>query len=252
MLVLLPPSETKVSGGEPGSRLDWGRLSFRSQDPVRASLVDQLIALARDTEASRKALKLGPQGDPEIARNRELLASPVLPALQRYTGVLYDALDFASLPEAAKRRASNHVAVGSALFGIIRASDPIPAYRLSWDSRLPAGTPKAQWKPSAQSVWDEIDAFVLDLRSEGYRSFQPAPADRGVWVNLVAPGPSGARRPIGHANKASKGLLVRSLLLDRARIESVDDLVGWGRSAGWNFDPVSATPGEIDLVISGS
>ncbi len=61
-----------------------------------------------------------------------------MPAIERYTGVLYDALDIGSLRGSAATRARTRLAVGSALFGLVRADDPVPAYRLSASSKLPA------------------------------------------------------------------------------------------------------------------
>ena len=54
-----------------------------------------------------------------------------MPALDRYTGVLYDALSPATLGPAARARAEREVVVASALFGAVRGGDPLPAYRLS-------------------------------------------------------------------------------------------------------------------------
>jgi cytoplasmic iron level regulating protein YaaA (DUF328/UPF0246 family) len=252
MLIVVPPSETKVSGGRDGSALDLDALSFQAQNPLRRSLVDQLVMLAGNQEASLKALKLGPKGLPEVARNAELLSSPVMPAISRYTGVLYDAVGLASLEPVGRKHLDSSVAIFSALFGLIRASDYIPAYRLSWDSALPAGKPARQWAESGVDVWAEVPDFVLDLRSEGYRALAPVPAERGVFVNLVQPGRLGSRRALGHANKASKGALVRALVSDQVRLSSAAELVAWGQSAGWMFDPDSHHDGHIELVISGN
>jgi len=252
VLVVLPPSETKVSGGQDGTCLEWGALSFPAQNPTREALAAQLVELSADLDEARRALKLGPKGDPEVLRNRELMSSPTLPALSRYTGVLYDALDVATLPAASRQWAIEHVVVFSALFGAIRASDPIPAYRLSWDSALPAGKPAAQWASVAGSLWDEVPGFILDLRSEGYRSISPLPENRGVWVNFVRPGSRGSRKPLGHANKATKGRLTRALALVTAEVSSVAELVAWGTHAGFSIDATSHRDGQVDLVVSGS
>ena len=67
MLVLLPPSETKRDGGDgPPLRLD--ALSFPSLDPLRAALLDELVTLAADAPASRRALGISAAQDAEIAR----------------------------------------------------------------------------------------------------------------------------------------------------------------------------------------
>jgi cytoplasmic iron level regulating protein YaaA (DUF328/UPF0246 family) len=252
MLVLLPPSETKVAGGTPGTSLDLTQLSFASQNSLREALLHQVLELCADEARALKALKLGPKGAPEVERNRELLSSPLMPALERYTGVLFDHLDVDTLDTKARTWIGETVAVFSALFGLIRAADPIPAYRLSFDSRL-SGRPLAtQWSQGAGAAWDEVDGFVLDLRSEGYRKLSALPEGKGVFVSLVTPGPPGSRKALGHANKSVKGKLVRALAETGATLESVDDVVAWGSAHGYFFDPESHRDGVVDLVISGS
>ncbi|MBC8091325.1 MAG: peroxide stress protein YaaA, partial [Pseudonocardia sp.] len=104
MLVLLPPSETKLDGGD-GPPLHLDALHHPELDPLRRDLVDTLVHLASDVDASRAALGLSPRQNVEIARNAALHTAPTMPALRRYTGVLYDALDYASLRPAERARA---------------------------------------------------------------------------------------------------------------------------------------------------
>ena len=252
MLVLLPPSETKVSGGEPGTSLDLSQLSFSMQNPVRSALLQQVVELSEDETAALAALKLGPKGAPEVQRNQEVLRSPVMPALERYTGVLFDALGVQDLEPEAREWVRDTVAVFSALFGLVRAFDPIPAYRLSFDSKLSGGSLVGQWAQVTEELWEQVPDFVLDLRSEGYRKLAPVPPGRGVFVSLVKEGPVGARKAVGHANKSVKGALVRSLAVSGARCDSVEDVVSWGSTHGYDFDVDSLREGVIDLVISDS
>ena len=252
MLVLLPPSETKVSGGEPGTSLDLSQLSFAAQNPVRSALLQQVVKLSADETAALSALKLGPKGAPEVQRNQEALRSPVMPALERYTGVLFDALDVHDLEPVPRAWVEDTVAVFSALFGLLRAFDPIPAYRLSFDSKLSGGPLATQWAQVTKEVWEQVPDFVLDLRSEGYRKLAPVPPGQGVFVSLVKEGPVGSRKAVGHANKSAKGTLVRSLAITGARCDSVEEVVSWGSTHGYAFDMDSLGEGVIDLVISGS
>lgn len=248
MLFLLPPSETKLDGGSGMSGLDLAALSFPQLGDVRREVVDRLLVLSSDREASMAALKLGPRLGIEVDRNRALVSSPTMPALGRYTGVLFDPVGAAGLDDAAWRWAREHVVVHSALFGLVRAGDPIPAYRLSHDSRLPGGSLKATWARAVSSVLDElVDAgeFVVDLRSEGYVALGPAPRPGSAFVRVVSDA-TGRRRALNHFNKKSKGLLVRRLLLDRPELASSDDLVAWAAAQGIVLDP---TPGgELALV----
>ena len=55
MLVLLPPSEGKASGGR-GAPLDLARLSHPALNPVRARLVDALQAAALDDPRVKELL----------------------------------------------------------------------------------------------------------------------------------------------------------------------------------------------------
>ena len=101
MRLLLPPSETKRDGGA-GGVLDLHELSFGSLTPVRAATTAALTEFASQPADMMRALKLGPRQAHEVDRNRDLLRSPTMPALDRYTGVLFDALDAPSLDARAR------------------------------------------------------------------------------------------------------------------------------------------------------
>jgi cytoplasmic iron level regulating protein YaaA (DUF328/UPF0246 family) len=248
VLFLLPPSETKLDGGSGMSGLDLAALSFPQLGDVRRDVADRLLVLSSDREASMAALKLGPRLTAEVDRNRALESSPTMPALGRYTGVLFDPVAAAGLDDATLRWAHEHVVVHSALFGLVRAGDPIPAYRLSHDSRLPGPSLRTTWSRAVSSVLGElVDAgeFVVDLRSEGYVALGPAPRPGSAFVRVVSDA-SGRRKALNHFNKKSKGLLVRRLLLDRPELGSCADLVAWAAGRGIVLDP---TPdGELALV----
>ena len=137
MLILLPPSEGKTSPTK-GPRLAWPKLSFPELATVRKEVADALVRLCNGPAAkARTALGISARQDDELARNQALLTAPTAPAGDVYTGVLYDALDLASLDARARRRAASDIAIASALFGILRVTDRIPAYRLSADTTLP-------------------------------------------------------------------------------------------------------------------
>lgn len=216
MIVLLPPSETKRAGGD-GPPLSLDTLSTPALNGLRAELVGELITLAADRPACRKALGISPSQDAEIDRNAALCTSPTLPAIRRYTGVLYDALDVESLTGAAAGRARERLAVGSALFGLLRAGDHIPAYRLSAGSKLPGRpTLAARWKPVLEPVLAEIaeQQLVVDLRSGSYAALGRVPG--AVSVDVVAEHADGRRTTVSHFNKAHKGRLARALATTRS------------------------------------
>lgn len=234
MLVLLPPSETKRAGGD-GAPLDLAALTAPELTPVRSGLIEALVELAGDVPASRSALGLTARQDEEIARNARLRTSPTLPALARYTGVLYDALDVPSLTRAQRARAGRRLAVGSALFGLVRADDPVPAYRLSAGSSLP-GRPslRSLWRPALTPVLRGLDELVVDLRSGSYAAL--APAAGAVTVQVLSERPDGAHTVVSHFNKAHKGRLARLLATSTAEPDDVGSLRRVLRRAGLHVE----------------
>ncbi|MBB5909330.1 peroxide stress protein YaaA [Actinoalloteichus hymeniacidonis] len=223
MLVLLPPSETKASGGD-GPPLDLDALSFPELTEVRRSLAESLVTLAADRPASLAALGLSPRQESEVDRNATLFTSPTLPALARYTGVVYDALDLASLSTADRLRADRRLVVSSALFGLVRGGDRIPGYRLSAGSRLPgAGTLRGRWRPVAGPVLAEWAGLIVDLRSGAYAALAEAPA--AVTVRVLSEDASGVRSVVSHANKHLKGRLARALVRIESEPTDIDEVV---------------------------
>ena len=235
MLFLLPPSETKLDGGSAGSRLDVTGLSFGALEAPRRASLALLHEMTRDDVAAARALRLGPTQAHEIERNRVVSSSPTMPALARYTGVLFDPLDVSSLDAASWRWAQRHVVVHSALFGLVRAADEIPAYRLSHDSKVGGTTLKKVWRAPVSGVLAGLDEPVVDLRSEGYVGLGPA-GDGSTYVRVVSDA-GDRRRALNHFNKKSKGLFVRALLTDRPDLADVHDLAEWARGRGFVIEP---------------
>jgi uncharacterized protein len=234
VLVLLPPSETKAPGGD-GPPLDLAALTAPDLTAIRTELVENLVKLADDVPAARAALGLSPKQDDEIARNAALWTSPTMPALHRYTGVLYDALDVASMTRAQRARAGRRLAVGSALFGFVRADDPVPAYRLSAGSALPGlPTLRALWKPALTPVLAGVDELVVDLRSGSYTSLAPVPG--AVTLEVLSERPDGSRAVVSHFNKAHKGRVARLLATTTGEPTDVVRLRGLLRRAGLHVE----------------
>ena len=230
MRILLPPSETKLKGGAAHS----GRfaLSFPVQDPSRLDILVPLEALCRDNPAeAARILKLGPKSLEELANNR-FTDAPVMPAIDRYTGVLYSATGVEGWTSNQRAWAADHVFIHSALFGIISSADPIPAYRLSYDTRLSGLPLKDFWLGSLGSAITEMAAgdWVLDARSAGYRDLAPVPPGvTSLYLEVVS---KAGGKALNHFNKVHKGELVAALVADSIELASVDDFLAWAGGRG--------------------
>lgn len=247
MLILLPPSETKRTGGSGVLHVDSLR-GGAELAAVRAAVREALVELSADPAAAAKPLKLGVKNHGELEHNLRLGESGVMPSIERYTGVLYDALDAQSLDGVARSWIDARVLIQSALFGLISASDEIPAYRLSAGSRLPAlGEPlKRVWSRAHDRVALDDGGLVLDLRSQDYVALAPLPDGVGYFLNVVQRGPDGAVRALNHFNKAAKGDLVRRLAMANADPSTAAELVDWGAAAGLELQ---VDEGDREVVL---
>ncbi|TFD31241.1 YaaA family protein [Cryobacterium cryoconiti] len=248
MLILLPPSETKRLGGIE-LPLDLQHLQYPSLVAQRRVLVRSLQSLAKHPDAMMAALKLGRTQSGEVERNRMLDSSATMPAIDRYTGVLYDALDSGTLTPAERDWAGRNVAVHSALFGPIGALDLIPAYRLSSDSKLPDLALKKHWAAAVSGALAGTGGLLLDLRSNGYVALGPVPAGpEAVFLRVVTETIDGRTRALNHFNKKAKGHFTRALIRHGQSFDTARDLLDWAPGAGFEVRPGAA--GELDLVVS--
>ena len=228
--MLLPPSETKATGGV-GASLDLTSLRFPGLLEARQQMVSAVTDLCLDLPAARAALAVSPTKDSEIVATAGLRSAATMPAMLRYTGVLYEALDIPHLPPAARTRAGERLLIQSALFGLIAGRDAVPAYRLSAGSALPGiGGIPAFWRPRLAVPMASLDRPLVDLRSGAYGAFAPLPD--AITVRVVTENAAGQRTVVSHFNKATKGLLARALVTSRAEIDTVAAVARVARRAG--------------------
>lgn len=230
-VLLLPPSERKAPGG---SRRSWGD---------RPTTFEQLRAARSQVAAAAGIAADGPS----------------LPALQRYTGVLYDALDVGGMPAGLRRRASANVLIVSGLAGLVSGGDPVPAYTLPIGTVVPGlGGLASWWRPRLSAVLDArvAGAVVWDLLPAAHAAaWTPGGSWRVRWrVRVLREDPrTGARQVVSHDNKTAKGALARLVLTTGARGPAA--LVGWEGPGGYALDPGSSaytrSGGVLDLVRRG-
>lgn len=214
--ILLPPSRGVREGGD--TSVTWADTHLADGDLGTARR--RVIAAARKLRGEALADAIGGEAAVTAARQmlRDIHRAPTMPAVERYAGVVYDHLDVAGLPAAARRRAHRHVATISGLFGPLGGGDAIPAYRLLMLARLPepVGRLATFWRPHVAS-WIEARvsgaSTIIDLLSTEYAAAVPAAARRrGRWITVEFVGADGRRVP-GTIGKQRKGALARALLL---------------------------------------
>jgi cytoplasmic iron level regulating protein YaaA (DUF328/UPF0246 family) len=190
LFILIPPSEGKASGGTypPLSQLNehaqqaYGRLmNFKGDVGALYGLKD-------------KALKQA------LMVNQTLLSSPTLPAIERYSGVVYEGIDYPSLSKEAKNFFNDHVRIISAMFGLLAPLDLIPDYKLKIE------------KLDLAKFWRSIIAkqlegyFIIDLLPQAHQ--KAVAYTQGLGIEFVM-SKKGKVMPAGHHGKLIKGKFVR-------------------------------------------
>ncbi|MER1997827.1 MAG: peroxide stress protein YaaA [Arthrobacter sp.] len=252
MLILLPPSEGKTRP-QTGPAVNSDGLHF----PELVSARKEVLAALMETSAAENAhevLGVGATLAAEVQRNTVLETEPCAPAHRIYSGVLYDALGYASLTPAQQAAAEDTVVVISALWGAIGFGDAIPAYRLSMGTNLPGcGRLAAFWKKafSEPLARHSEGRLVVDCRSSTYAAaWQPAPQNTAAVNVFQLRG--GERKVVSHFAKHTRGELARHLLTrDGSAPATVEEL----RSAAaerWEAElvpPAGRKPWQLNLIL---
>lgn len=249
-LVLLPPSEGKAPGGR-GRPLSLARLSFPILGDQRERTIDALVRAMRSPVAARAKL-LGVKGEvltDATAADLAIRTAPTMPAIERFTGVLYDELDVASLSTRDRRRLDDNVVVFSGVFGLLSPRDLVPDHRLKMSATLPTiGKVATAWRSHitdalaprivGTTVWDLLpNEHAAAWRPSAVGT--PGGPDARIAVRFLDEGPRrrGARTftTVSHWNKLLKGALVRFVLATGAR--DPDALAKFRHPQGYRYDP---------------
>ena len=242
MLILLPPSEGKTAP-ETGPPLDLAALAFPAALTARRQRV--LAALVRLSAAKRPkraldALGLSAGQAGELERNAALPDAPCAPAADVYTGVLYERLRLPELPRAARDR----VLIASALWGVLRPDDPIPAYRMAMGAQLPRlGPLPAFWRPALRKALPD-GGLVVDLRSGTYAAAW-TPREAEVVSVRAFTERDGRRTAVSHMVKATRGDVARLLL---AAPVPPEDAAGVAELVAASGLEVELSAGTLDVL----
>jgi cytoplasmic iron level regulating protein YaaA (DUF328/UPF0246 family) len=241
MRILLPPSETKRIGTS-GNRLRLDQLTFPELEPARLRILRELIKVSKLKDAPTR-IGISERMRELLDSNTSIWNSPTSPAIEIYDGVLFDALDFKSLSNASKQRATESLLITSAAFGLVGAGDFIPAYRLSATSKLlKNATLSAYWNQALRSIDIEED-LIIDLRSGSYENFwSPHEGVNYLRIKIMElDSNTGRKQAVSHFNKATKGKIAREFVQTRKHLRTHEDIErlltysGW-KIAGESFD----------------
>ena len=240
-VLLLPPSEGKTAGGEGTWNPTDGVFGPHLAD-ARREISDRLRTYSRRAPKADLVQLFGVTGTHleravEVAR-AGLSGAPARRARERYTGVVWQHFDIASMSVDDQRWAGTNVWIVSAAMGLVAADDPIPDYRLKMSARLPKiGLVSSWWRPRLANAVAELlarDQAIDLLPKEHANVFDPTGvAKLTTRVRFVSASGSSAA---GHAAKAAKGIAARALVVRRG--ENCEDVLANTPIPLFTFDSV--------------
>ena len=216
MKILLAPSETKRSGGSCRFRLS--SLIFPQLEPLRRRCLDAYMAILARNDPAELSAMFGLKKPDEIARHaaRDLPKSPAMPAIERYTGVVFDHLDYGTLSSGARAYLHAHLLLHSNLFGFLRADDCIPEYRLKQGAPIGDLIVEKLYREHGTPLMDALleGEEILDLRA-GFYARVYTPSRPYTVLRFLKNG-----KVVSHWAKAYRGRVLRAVA--EAEAHSID------------------------------
>ncbi|HSR74738.1 MAG TPA: YaaA family protein, partial [Sulfurovum sp.] len=211
-------SETKKPGGD--LSFNPSTLLFESLLPHRTKLLHTYINILQKGDIPTLSKMFGLKKEADIlAHKKDIIHELTMKAIQRYTGVAFDYLDYENLDRKAQEYIDSHVILFSNLFGPIRASDLIPEYKLKQGE--PVGEIRTE-KFYHEHSGKLMDAYlaeeeILDLRAGFYDKFYK-PSKPYTTLKFIKDG-----KVVSHWAKAYRGIVLREIA--KAKIESLKEFV---------------------------
>lgn len=203
LIILIPPSEGKTMNGE-------GPPFENSDKNIR-----KMFNTVKKFDGDRGKL-FGLKGialEKANAANKNLYKIPTMPAMDRYRGVVYSAIEYKTLNDTEQARFNDRVRIISAMMGYVSPEMDIPDYKMKIDNLGAADF----WKPIISK--NLKDKFVVDLLPQSHK--KAVSYDSGIEIEFYYD-KGGKLVPAGHHGKIIKGKFIRWMITEN--ITYVDDI----------------------------
>ncbi|XPV68714.1 MAG: YaaA family protein [Halarcobacter sp.] len=172
MKILLAPAETKNSGG---TQNPFCKNNFCFEDlfPKREEIFDIYEDFINNSTIEELSSWFGLKKLEDVAKYKTSLKDkPTMKAINRYSGVAFDALAYNSLDKRIQNYIDENVVIFSNLFGPLLAKDLIPDYKYKQGAKLPnINVEKFYMDNFTEKLDDFVADEVIDLRAGFYEKF---------------------------------------------------------------------------------
>jgi cytoplasmic iron level regulating protein YaaA (DUF328/UPF0246 family) len=215
MYILFSPSEGKNSGGC-GKKLS--HLLFGLDKRTDILNAYNSIMERGDTELLQQLFGIKKSTDyaPYV---QNLFEADCMAAIERYSGVAYDYLDYTSLNERSRGYLQEHTVIFSNLFGPIMGGDFLPNYKVKQGNSIEDIAPDKFYKEHFSRDLDLLlqKHDILDLRAGYYDKFYKIPYPY-TTLKFIKEG-----KVVSHWAKAYRGIVLRRAA--QHQIGSIEDLM---------------------------
>ena len=215
MKILIPPSEGKAKV-KPTKTL-FSKTNFRFEREVNQ--VVRLLELIDDEDlrsvygtSAEKALMFHRQ-------NQDIFNSPCAPAIERYTGVVYEHISWSTISEKAKNYMEKYVYIFSGLFGLLTPNTLIPDYKL----KMNVLSLQHHWHPILTEALIN-EKMIIDLLPQVHRKAYQPNKENTIPVDFLILN-KGKKSAAGHFGKAVKGEFI--CYIAENNITNIDDFSGF-------------------------
>lgn len=243
-IILLPPSEGKVKGGDNNSM----SLSFSNLDDKREFIInhiENIIPKLSEVELEKTFELKGNKLFDSVETMSNLKNEKTMSAINRYSGVMFKSIKFLEMTNEQKERFNSNIIFVDGLFGILKPSDLIPDYKLKINSKVSGLDITKYWKDNLSDILKKIlkDKIVIDILPQAHRKVVDYSSAKEVYKIIFAELKDGKLKQAGHMSKELKGEIVNYLCLKDSL--SKKDLEEFYHSYGFKYSKEYSTSDEI-------
>ena len=200
MKILIPPSEGKAKVRP----LD---ILFKDTNFEFAKYTQQIVDLLCLIENEDLTSVYGTTQEKAMMfhrQNQDAFNSKCVPAIERYTGVVYNHIEWNTLSKKSKNYMQKHILIFSGLFGLLTPETLIPDYKL----KMNVLSLKSLWGPIISNYLKDED-IIFDLLPQVHRKAYK-PNKNTIQIDFLVQS-KGKTSAAGHFGKAVKGQFIRFL-----------------------------------------
>ncbi len=203
--ILFSPAENKKNGGNEEKKELFGAYGSREIILNEYNSIVQSGNLQKIKELF--GLKKESDCEPYIS---DIFNSPLMCAIERYDGVAYDYLDFASLSKGQEEYLKKNTLIFSNLYGPLLGGDTIANYKVKQGNSIGRYAPDKFYKErfSYQLNLHLANSEILDLRAGYYDKFYEVKKPH-TTLKFLKDG-----KVVSHWAKAYRGLVLRAAALN--------------------------------------